>query len=367
MNYYLNEIEALAQSGIFEKSKGKKKSSKGNKNKVLKKEQDKLRVKVLKYFLNLYAVSANWKSFLGAEEIVNAKGNSEIRKEIKSNDEINIKKFQQGLYERIINTIFKSIKFLATDKSSNQDTSAKNLVGNGHKASHDSNTSGNQEFEKEKLLKWSLNKYQKVVESMLSCPELAENKPRIENLIRLLTEVNGIGKNDGGELDPKLQMLLNLVQGLLLVNVFDDSFDDSFEAAQDLIMIIQKLKFTGDDAKPKKKKKVQETDAKDSMNPYEVLTDALISLCSTSISSLRSWLGEIFGLFVPEMPANCCQLIIDALIKTDNEYVKQMIISENKDMLIEDEDDYDEEQDIEIGRDDSSDKDGDAMDEEDGN
>ena len=103
------------------------------------------------------------------------------------------------------------------------------------------------------------------------------------------------------------------------------------------------------------------------MNPYEVLTDALISLCSTSISSLRSWLGEIFGLFVPEMPANCCQLIIDALIKTDNEYVKQMIISENKDMLIEDEDDYDEEQDIEIGRDDSSDKDGDAMDEEDGN
>jgi hypothetical protein len=52
-------------------------------------------------------------------------------------------------------------------------------------------------------------------------------------------------------------MLLNLVQGLLLVNVFEDSFDDSFEAVQDLIMIIQKLKFS--EEKPKKKKKVQET------------------------------------------------------------------------------------------------------------
>ena len=97
------------------------------------------------------------------------------------------------------------------------------------------------------------------------------------------------------------------------------------------------------------------------MNPYEVLTDALISICSTSISALRSWLGEIFGLFVPEMPANCCQLIIDALIKSDNEYVKQMIISENKDLLI-DEDEYDEEDDIEIGRDDK--QEGDAMDQE---
>jgi hypothetical protein len=97
------------------------------------------------------------------------------------------------------------------------------------------------------------------------------------------------------------------------------------------------------------------------MNPYEVLTDALISICSTSISALRSWLGEIFGLFVPEMPANCCQLIIDALIKSDNEYVKQMIISENKDLLI-DEDEYDEDEDIEIGRDDKPNSE--AMDQE---
>jgi len=363
MNYYLNEIEALAQSGIFDKQKGKKKFSKGSKSKSFRKEQDKLRVKVLKYLLNLYGASANWKSFLGCEEIANPKGNSEIKQEIKSNDEINIKKFQQGLYERIINTIFKSIKFLASDKGPN-DTSEGNLNGNGHKSSQDSSPEDTQEFEKEKLLKWSLNRYQKVVSSMLDCPELAENKPKIENLIRILTEVNGIGKNDGAELDPKLQMLLNLVQGLLLVNVFDDSFDDSFEAAQDLIMIIQKLKFTGDDAKPKKKKKVQETEGKENMNPYEVLTDALISLCSTSIAALRSWLGEIFGLFVPEMPANCCQLIIDALVKSDNEYVKQMIISENKDLLI-DEDEYDEEEDIEIGRDDGSDKGSDAMDEED--
>jgi hypothetical protein len=97
------------------------------------------------------------------------------------------------------------------------------------------------------------------------------------------------------------------------------------------------------------------------MNPYEVLTDALISICSTSISALRSWLGEIFGLFVPEMPANCCQLIIDALIKSDNDYVKQMIISENKDLLI-DEDEYDEDEDIEIGRDDKQNSE--AMDQE---
>jgi hypothetical protein len=61
------------------------------------------------------------------------------------------------------------------------------------------------------------------------------------------------------------------------------------------------------------------------------------------------------------MPANCCQLIIDALIKSDNEYVKQMIISENKDLLI-DEDEYDEDEDIEIGRDDKPNSE--AMDQE---
>jgi hypothetical protein len=107
------------------------------------------------------------------------------------------------------------------------------------------------------LLKWSLNKYQKVIESMMDCPELADKKPQTETLIRLLGEVNGLSKSEGSDLEPKLLMLLNLVQGLLLVNVFEDSFDDSFEAVQDLIMIIQKLKFS--EEKPKKKKKVQET------------------------------------------------------------------------------------------------------------
>jgi hypothetical protein len=145
MNYYLNEIEALAQSGILPSGKGKKNNLRGSsKSKQLKKEQDKLRVKILKYLLNLYGASTNWKTLLATEEIANARGNPEIKKEIKSNDEINIKNFQKGLYERIINTIFKSIKFLASSKSASQaqDSNEKKVNGNGHKASHDSKASG---------------------------------------------------------------------------------------------------------------------------------------------------------------------------------------------------------------------------------
>jgi hypothetical protein len=81
---------------------------------------------------------------LATEEIANARGNPEIKKEIKSNDEINIRNFQKGLYERIINTIFKSIKFLASSKGASQaqDSNEKKVNGNGHKASNDSKASG---------------------------------------------------------------------------------------------------------------------------------------------------------------------------------------------------------------------------------
>jgi len=68
------------------------------------------------------------------------------------------------------------------------------------------------------------------------------------------------------------------------------------EAVKDLIMFVNKSKVTEDETKPKKKLKVQDKDQKDSLDPYEVLTDALVSLCSTSMPSLRNWLGEIFEL-----------------------------------------------------------------------
>jgi len=50
------------------------------------------------------------------------------------------------------------------------------------------------------------------------------------------------------------------------------------------------------------------------------------------------------------MPNNCCELIILALIKIDTEYVKEMIINENREDLILDEEDYDgSEEDIILG------------------
>jgi len=74
----------------------------------LKKQQDKLRKKVLKYFLSLYSDAVNWSKLLSNKALEN---NSSLKNEIKNGDGNSISTFQKGLYERIINTIFKSIKF----------------------------------------------------------------------------------------------------------------------------------------------------------------------------------------------------------------------------------------------------------------
>jgi len=155
----------LAQGGTFssDKKKGKKSASF-----ELKKEQDKLRIKIVKYFLDIYADASAWKSLIDNESF-RANDNTALKQEIKNN-ESNIKTFQKNLYDRIINIIFKSVKSLANCKKSN-DTNEQN--GNSGDASlgarRDSEISNLNDIqvEKELLLKWSFNRYVKNIESLL--------------------------------------------------------------------------------------------------------------------------------------------------------------------------------------------------------
>lgn len=143
-NYYLNEIEALGQSGMFESINKKRKRSKLTYE--LKKAQDKLRVKIIKYFLDIYADAGSWKSLTDSESF-RSHDNMALKTEIKNNDELNIKTFQKNLYDRIINTIFKSIKFLSTSKKSNDNDEPNGNNANSNLGSRkDSGNSGNLYF-----------------------------------------------------------------------------------------------------------------------------------------------------------------------------------------------------------------------------
>jgi len=62
VNFYLNEIEALGQSGIFENNQKKKKSNNNLMTSDLKKAQGKLRIKIVKYFIDLYGDCVSWKA-----------------------------------------------------------------------------------------------------------------------------------------------------------------------------------------------------------------------------------------------------------------------------------------------------------------
>jgi len=64
-----------------------------------------------------------------------------------------------------------------------------------------------------------------------------------------------------------------------MVNIYESNFDDSFDAAKDLLSIVNKFKQKDEDTmKPKKKLKTEKKAQVNTLNEdYSVLTDALIS------------------------------------------------------------------------------------------
>ena len=138
-----------------------------------------------------------------------------------------------------------------------------------------------------------------------------------------------------------------MVSAVLLVDIYDnESFDNSFQAVEDILEVVNNLEQEQEEPKPKKKikkdKNTQNTDEQEKVNNYEVLTDSLISLSSTSSGSLRVWLTEIFSLFVKNMPSECFGLVVNAVIKNDRDYLTQMILTENREDIISDMDEYSE-------------------------
>jgi len=132
--------------------------------------------------------------------------NNALRKDVKENAELNIKTFQKGLYDRVINTIFKSINFLSVVKRK----SGKETENGDHL--NDDEEEKQEKVEKENFLKWSFTKYSKVISALKEHKELADSLPKLEELSSILEDVNSLRKQSK-DLDFKLKCLLDLIQG----------------------------------------------------------------------------------------------------------------------------------------------------------
>ena len=257
VNFYLNEIEAQSQAGQFESNKSAKEIKAKAKGTLDRKTQDKLRFNATKYLLNIYGMAYNWKSLVPDFQV-----NAGIKEDIKNNDEVSFKTFQKGIYERIINILFKSIKFMyfntkkvaQTNEITNSKNGSRKHSGNSnHKTNGVENADDEDDIfsNKKNLLKMGLNKYYKIILKIKESGKVSDAEDKIDTQLKLLLQIKQFNKE---KLEPKLMILLDMVGAVLLVNIYEEDFDDSFSAAEDLISVIKKLEFNEND-KPKKKLK----------------------------------------------------------------------------------------------------------------
>ena len=97
VNFYLNEQETFAQAGIIQE--------KSNLKNIKEKKQDKMIFEILKYFLNMYGNCFSWKGQIKSHL-------NNCSEDIENNDELILRNFSKNQFERTINIVNKSIKFL---------------------------------------------------------------------------------------------------------------------------------------------------------------------------------------------------------------------------------------------------------------